>query len=143
MNVASILGQKGRDVVSVSKDTTLLDVTRTLSDHKIGAIVVTDNDKLAGIISERDIIKAVSARGPDCLRQPTEAAMTKDVVCCRMNDTIDHLMGLMTQGRFRHLPVVDSEDHIIGVISIGDVVKNHIAEVEMEASALKSYLTSG
>lgn len=147
MNVASILGVKGRDVVSVSQDTTLQDVTRTLAQHKIGAVIVTDSGaqdgRLVGIISERDIIKAIAAHGPESLSRSAASTMTDKVVTCSPADTVDRVMELMTAGRFRHVPVIDDSDRLTGLISIGDVVKNHIAEVEMEASALKSYLASG
>ena len=97
---------------------------------------------MAGIISERDIVRSLSTRGPDCLWRPVSESMTREVVTCEETDTIDELMAMMTARRFRHLPVV-TDGALVGIISIGDVVKHHVAEVEMEASALRSYIVTG
>ena len=100
---------------------------------------VKDNDEVRGIVSERDVMRAVARDGADCLGRPVGTIMTRKVITCAENDSITTIMGIMTDGRFRHVPVVKN-DRLIGIISIGDVVKNHIAEVEMEANALKSYV---
>ena len=143
MHVAMILKDKGRAVETVRPDTKLMDVARKLAAKRIGAIVVTDRrGEVAGIVSERDIIRALATEGPDSLEWPVAQVMTHDVLTCRDADTIDHLMGLMTARRFRHLPVVN-DGALSGIVSIGDVVKHHIAEVEMEASAMRDYIATG
>jgi CBS domain-containing protein len=143
MNVAAILAAKGRAVATATRETPLIDIARKLGAKKIGAIVITDADgAVSGIISERDIIRAVAERGPDGLSLPVGDVMTRQVVTCSEADTLDALMSTMTAGRFRHLPVVE-DGRLAGIVSIGDVVKHHIAEVEMEVSAMKGYLAAG
>jgi CBS domain-containing protein len=140
MNVAAILRQKGRAVTTAPPTATLLEVTQKLALKRIGAIVVIDaRGELAGIVSERDIIRALSEAGPDCLTQPVAETMTRQVVTCRETDTLDELMAMMTARRFRHLPVV-MDGALVGIISIGDVVKHHVAEIEMEATAMRDYI---
>ena len=141
MNVASILRQKGRAVTTASPLTTLLEVADKLAAKRIGAIVIIGpKGRVAGIISERDIIRALSAQGPDCLQRPVSESMTREVITCQENDTLDELMAMMTERRFRHLPVI-TDDALVGIISIGDVVKHHVAEVTMEAMAMREYIT--
>lgn len=141
MNVYSILRQKGRAVTTASPAATLLDVAARLAAKRIGAIVVVGSGgEVAGIISERDIIRALSEAGPDCLTRPVSETMTRRVVTCQETDTLDELMAMMTARRFRHLPVV-TDGALVGIISIGDVVKHHVAEVEMEATAMRDYIT--
>ncbi|MEM9027162.1 MAG: CBS domain-containing protein [Pseudomonadota bacterium] len=143
MNVGTILNAKGHDVTTVGRDRFVSDVAATLAEHRIGAVVVLgETGTLVGIVSERDIIQAIADRGAACLSEPVSGIMTGEVVTCGPTETVDEVMCKMTAGRFRHLPVTDDDD-LIGIISIGDVVKNHIAEVEMEASALRSYIVSG
>jgi len=140
MNVAAILRQKGRAVTTVSPATTLLDVANKLAAKRIGAIVIVGSKgTLAGIISERDIIRALSAQGPDCLTRPVSESMTREVISCQESDTLDELMAMMTARRFRHLPVV-TDGALVGIVSIGDVVKHHVAEVTMEATAMREYI---
>jgi CBS domain-containing protein len=141
MNVATILRQKGRAVTTANPATTLLEVANKLAAKRIGAIVVVgQKGTVAGIISERDIIRALSAQGPDCLQRPVSESMTREVITCQENDTLDELMAMMTERRFRHLPVI-TDDALVGIISIGDVVKHHVAEVTMEATAMRDYIT--
>jgi CBS domain-containing protein len=141
MNVAAILRQKGRAVTTASPSMTLLEVANKLAAKRIGAIVVVGTrGDVAGIISERDIIRALSEHGAECLGKPASETMTRQVVTCRETDTLDELMAMMTAKRFRHLPVV-TDDALVGIISIGDVVKHHVAEVEMEATAMREYIT--
>jgi CBS domain-containing protein len=141
MNVAAILKQKGRAVTTASPAATLLEVAAKLSAKRIGAIVVVGvRGEVAGIISERDIIRALAAEGPECLPRPVSETMTRQVVTCQETDTLDELMAMMTARRFRHLPVV-TDGALVGIISIGDVVKHHVAEVEMEATAMREYIT--
>lgn len=143
MNVAAILKLKGRAVATARADVTLLEISRRLAAKKIGAIVITtDSGAVAGIVSERDIIRAIGHGGGGALSTPVADVMTRNVVTCRESTTLDELMATMTAGRFRHIPVLDG-GQLAGIVSIGDVVKHHVAEVEMEASAMRSYLTAG
>lgn len=143
MNVATILKEKGRDVSTLSPDATLLDVSEKLSLKRIGAIVIVgDGGKVAGIVSERDIIRALAKMGCDALDARVKDVMTCDIESCQESDPVDEVMEAMTKGRFRHLPVIE-DGALVGIISIGDVVKNHVAEVEMEVSAMRSYLATG
>ena len=142
MTVASILSGKGHDVVSAKGDALLSDICSTLAKHKIGAIVVTDGSgKIDGIISERDIVRVLGKDGAGALNLPVKNVMTKDVVTCNGNSSINEVMAKMTTGRFRHLPVV-KDDELIGVVSIGDVVKHKIAQIELEAEQMRSYITT-
>lgn len=143
MNVASILKAKGRAVATLSPEATLQDVCKKLSLKRIGAIVIVgEGGSVAGIISERDVIRAVSKMGAEALLCRVSDMMTRDVECCEESDAVDEIMEMMTKGRFRHLPVIE-DGGLVGIISIGDVVKNHVAEVEMEVSAMRSYLATG
>jgi CBS domain-containing protein len=143
MNVAAILSAKGRNVLTARPDTTLEEIAAKLAQKRIGAIVVVGSSgKIDGIVSERDIIRAVAERGAASLGEPAAKTMTRSVQTCDVSDTLDELMARMTEGRFRHLPVVE-DGNLVGIVSIGDVVKHHIAEVEMEASALRGYIVAG
>lgn len=143
MNVAAILKAKGRSVVTARPDATLQEVSRTLSAKRIGAIVVVGSEgSIDGIVSERDIIRVVGEHGAAVLSEPVSRVMTRSVQICDVADTLDELMAQMTTGRFRHLPVVE-DGRLVGIVSIGDVVKHHIAAVEMEASALRGYIVAG
>lgn len=139
MNVAAILKQKGRAVTTAKPGVSLLEVVNKLAAKRIGAIVIVGaKGEIAGILSERDVVRALSAQGPDCLKQPVSESMTQ-VVTCRETDTLDDLMAMMTARRSRHLPVV-TDSELVGLISIGDVVKHHVAEVKMEAVAMREYI---
>jgi CBS domain-containing protein len=143
MNVATILKHKGRAVTTAQPTLTLIEAAERLTERRIGALVVVDGDgELVGIISERDIIRALSETGPDCLGRPVAETMTRHVVTCQETDTLDELMAMMTARRFRHLPVITDGD-LVGIISIGDVVKHHVAEIEMEATAMRDYIAHG
>ncbi len=143
MNVATILKAKGRSVTTVRPDQSLQDVANKLAARKIGAVVVVgENGIVDGIISERDVIRAVAERGTSALELHVARVMTRDVVTCSETSLVDELMEMMTAGRFRHLPVVE-DGALVGIVSIGDIVKNHIATVEMEVSAMRSYLATG
>ena len=140
MNVAAILRHKGRAVTTAGPDLTLLEIADKLAAKRIGAIVIVGaRGEVAGILSERDIIRALAQQGPACLKRPVSETMTKHVVTCQETDTLDELMAMMTTRRFRHLPVV-TDGGLVGIISIGDVVKHHVAEVEMEATAMREYI---
>lgn len=143
MHVAAILREKGRAVETAGPDVAVMEVARRLSAKKIGAIVITHSDgSVAGIVSERDIIRALAAEGAASLEWPVSNVMTRNVHSCREGDTIDRLMSMMTTRRFRHLPVIE-DGALCGIVSIGDVVKHHVAEVEMEATAMRDYITTG
>ncbi len=143
MHVAAILKDKGRSVETVGPDASVMDVAARLSARRIGAVVVTDKDGgLAGIISERDIMRVIGKHGASALDLPVVDVMTRAVMTCREADTIDQLMSVMTEGRFRHLPVLEN-GKLAGIISIGDVVKHRVAEVEMEATLMRDYITAG
>ena len=139
MNVATILKQKGRGVFTTTSDKSLLDIAKLLAQHGIGCIVIVGNDdKIAGIVSERDLLRAIGQAGPKVLEQPVSDFMTKTVITAREADTVNQLMSEMTTRRFRHMPVVE-RDRLIGLVSIGDLVKIQIAEIEMEAAATREY----
>lgn len=143
MNVASILKSKGRAVSTLRPNATLLDVAKKLGQKKIGAIVVVgENGQVTGIISERDLVRAISEHGAQALSMMVSEVMTRSVIGCQENSELDELMETMTKGRFRHLPVIE-DDALVGIVSIGDVVKYHIAEVQMEVSAMRNYLATG
>lgn len=143
MNVAAILKLKGRDVVTASPGTSLIEIAQRLGEHKIGCIVVVDEGgNVSGIVSERDIVRELARIGAPVMEEPVEVYMTKSVVTCREADTIDRLMGEMTAHRFRHMPVVE-RGRLVGLVSIGDVVRMRIAEAEMEAAAMREYIATG
>lgn len=142
MTVKTILDQKGRDVFTVRPDITVAEAGIELSKHKIGAIVVVDSgDKICGILSERDIVRAIAENGPSVLDNPVSSVMTSQVKVCSENHSINELMEMMTKGRFRHLPV-EVDGKIGGIVSIGDVVRMKIEQVEREAEEIKAYITS-
>lgn len=142
MNVASILKAKGSDVSTVDPSVTLREAATLLTERRIGAVVVMQDRKVLGIISERDIVKSVARNGGNALDAPVRDVMTSRVVTCGLNDSVDELMDSMTIGRFRHLPVIDRGE-LVGIVSIGDVVKHRIAETVMETEALRLYIATG
>ncbi len=140
MTVAAILGQKSHSIITAKAEDTLKGVCDLLSQHRIGAVVVTDGEgDISGILSERDIVKAVARDGVAALERSTADYMTRAVTTCTPADTIADVMAWMTEGRFRHLPVVDG-GRLVGVVSIGDVVKQRIASAEQEAEMMRSYI---
>ncbi len=141
MNVATILKAKGTDVETVSPSVTLGEVARLLAAKRIGAVLVMEGQRLAGILSERDIVKAIGHSGAEALDRTAREVMTSRIVTCELNDSVDELMDRMTEGRFRHLPVI-ANGELVGIISIGDVVKHRIAETVMETEALKLYIAN-
>lgn len=142
MNVAAILKVKGSEVVAIDPAATLGEVTTLLCERRIGAILVMQDRKVLGIVSERDVIKMIARVGALALTMPARDAMTSRIVTCGLNDSIDELMDSMTAGRFRHLPVIE-DGELVGLVSIGDVVKHRIAETVMETEALRLYIASG
>jgi CBS domain-containing protein len=141
MNVATILKAKGSEVETVGPDKSLGEVARILSAKRIGAVLVMEGEHLLGILSERDIVKTVGISGAEGLDRRVREIMTARIVTCSLNDSVDELMDMMTEGRFRHLPVVEN-DRLVGIISIGDVVKHRIAETVMETEALRLYIAN-
>ncbi|HEX2591665.1 MAG TPA: CBS domain-containing protein [Rhizomicrobium sp.] len=142
MQVKHILGNKGREVVTITSDATLSEAARELTRHRIGALIVKNEDgSILGVISERDIVRAVSEASVFALPKPVSAYMTRAVQTCSEDDTVDTLMETMTAGRFRHVPVV-AEDRLVGIVSIGDVVKTRVAETVEEAHALREYIAA-
>jgi CBS domain-containing protein len=143
MQVKHILREKGRDVVSLMSDVSLSEAARLLARKRIGALVVKDrNGALAGILSERDVVRAVAEESVAALARPISAYMTRAVATCTESDTTDDLMEMMTLGRFRHVPVLDEEHQLCGIISIGDVVKTRIEETVREADSLRQYIAA-
>jgi len=142
MNVEAILSRKGADVVTVASDCPVTEVARILCEHRIGAVVVRDDEVICGVMSERDVVRALCHHGAETLALKASDLMTREVLSCRLRDAVDHLMALMTDRHIRHLPVIE-DGRLLGIISIGDVVKNKIRETEYEAEAMRSYIASG
>ena len=141
MNVQSILGGKGSAVATIPQTATLDDAVRELGEKRIGALVVSgDGRTIEGIISERDIVRAASTSGSAAFDATVGSAMSTEVVTCAAGDGVDRLMSLMTDRRIRHLPVVDDDGHLTGIVSIGDVVKARLTELEHENEALSQYI---
>jgi len=141
MNVATILKQKGGSVFTTTSDKSLLDIAKLLAQHGIGCIVIVgDDDKIMGIVSERDLMRAISQGGAEVLTEPVSDFMTKTVITAGEADTINQLMSEMTIRQFRHMPVVE-RDRLIGLVSIGDLVKIHVADAEFESGAMRQYIT--
>lgn len=142
MTVRSILEQKGRDVVTLEPDATLARAAQLLGARRIGAVVVTDAERrIVGILSERDIVRMIGETGAEALVLTVDRVMTAKVSTCHEGHTINDVMELMTRGRFRHLPV-EKDGKLAGIISIGDVVKGRIEEVEREAEQIREYIAT-
>ncbi|HWK95444.1 MAG TPA: CBS domain-containing protein [Pseudolabrys sp.] len=140
MNVKTILAAKGGDVISIEPTADLAAAAKLLSKHRIGAVVILGaGGRLAGILSERDIVRAVAEHGSSALTVPVGQVMTRNVITCGENDSISELMERMTERKFRHMPVVKGE-RLIGLISIGDVVKSRVQEIESDAAAMRDYI---
>jgi CBS domain-containing protein len=142
MQVKHILYQKGREVVTIPSDATLCDAARLLAGRRIGAVIVRGQDgNFAGILSERDVIRAIAEDSVAALGKTVASRMTRNVTVCAECDTIEDLMETMTHGRFRHMPVVE-DDRLVGIVSIGDVVKTRIEETVREAESLRDYIAA-
>lgn len=143
MTVASILAEKGGNVLTARAETLLADIVDTLAEKRIGAIVIiTADGAVCGIVSERDIVREIANKGAAVLDQPASSCMTRKVVACGENDTIAQVMNTMTKHRFRHLPVI-AGGRLIGIVSIGDVVKRKIEQAERDAEELRNYIATG
>jgi CBS domain-containing protein len=142
MTVGHILSQKGSAVVTAKPEDTVHAVGKLLTGHKVGAVVVLDGEAIAGIVSERDIVRMIAERGEHGLNLPVSEIMTRKLEVCTPADTVLALMNKMTDRRIRHLPVV-VDGKLAGIVSIGDVVKQRIAEAEYEAAEMKRYIATG
>jgi CBS domain-containing protein len=139
MTVRAILDSKGHQIESVEPEAKLSAAIKVLSERKIGAVLVMSKGRIDGILSERDIVRVLGERGAEVLDEPVSAVMTRKVVSCRQSDTVAAIMEMMTLGKFRHLPVIE-EGVVVGLISIGDIVKWRVKEYEMEQEALREYI---
>ena len=140
MNVKTILAGKGSDIVGIEPNADLAAAAQLLSKHKIGAVVIRGaGGRLAGILSERDIVRALAEHGSDALSLAVAKVMTRNVTTCGEDDTIASLMEKMTAGKFRHVPVL-TKGALVGLVSIGDVVKQRVGEVEQESEQLRDYI---
>ena len=140
MTVKAILSSKRGDIVTIEPTATLESAVKILSEKRIGALIVVGPDgRVAGILSERDIVRALGERGPSVLTEPVGQVMTRKVVTCSETDTVGNIMERMTAGKFRHVPVLD-RGRLVGIVSIGDVVKYRLEEMERESSALREYI---
>ena len=140
MTIKTILSTKGGDVISIEPTATLETAIKTLGTHRIGALLVLGPDRrMIGILSERDIVRVLAEQGAAVLTKPLAQVMTRKVVTCGPTETVGTIMERMTTGKFRHVPVVE-QDQVVGIISIGDVVKHRLHEMEQESAALRDYI---
>ncbi|GLU48031.1 CBS domain-containing protein [Nocardiopsis ansamitocini] len=142
MRIAEILRKKGAAVVTVAPETTVATLITDLARHNIGAMVVERSGEIAGIVSERDVVRRLAERGPEVLSAPVAQIMTAVVVICTPHDTVDTLTVLMTERRVRHVPVI-ADGGLAGIVSIGDVLKNHIKQLEEHREQLEAYISQG
>ena len=140
MHVAALIKRKGSQVIAAKPDAPIMEVARILARNRIGAALVMDgDDRPVGILSERDIVRAVAAEGADALSRPASDLMTRELVTCKPEDTVSQMMAVMTERRIRHVPVVE-DGRVIGLVSIGDVVKARIDDAELEVESLRGYV---
>ena len=139
MTVRAILDSKGHQIQSVEPGTKLSAAIKMLAEKKIGAVLAMERGRIEGILSERDIVRVLGERGASVLDEPVSAVMTHKVISCKPSDTVGAIMEMMTLGKFRHLPVID-EGRVVGLISIGDIVKWRVREYEQEQEALRDYI---
>ncbi len=142
MSVRNILEDKGRRIVSVGLEERIEEISKVMTQERIGAVLVRDETgTLVGVLSERDIVAGIARQGRGCLDLQAHDLMTADVATCKLADSVPQVMAVMTDQRIRHLPVVE-DNQLIGLISIGDVVKHRLAEVESEAERMREYITT-
>jgi CBS domain-containing protein len=140
MSVKAILDEKGRNVLTIGPQATVRDAAKMLHDNRVGAVIVIDRDEhISGILAERDIVSGIARYGAECLEKPVASIMWPNVYRCREDTTISELMSLMSSKRARHVPV-ETNCHLAGIVSIGDVVKAHIRAIEREAEEIKAYI---
>lgn len=139
MIVQQILKSKGSDrVITVTPDMKVSEAAQLMAKHRIGGVIVSeDGARAKGILSERDIVRGLATSGPGCLSDRVSELMTADPICCTKQDSADLVLARMTDGRFRHMPVTEG-DHLVGIVTIGDVVKARLQELSMEKAALES-----
>jgi CBS domain-containing protein len=142
MRIADVLRNKGASVATITPETSVAGLLTELTVHNIGAMVVVGPDGLVGIVSERDVVRKLHEIGGDILRQPVSEIMTTLVVTCTPEDSVDSLTALMTENRVRHVPVVIN-GRLAGIVSIGDVVKTRMEELEAQHEQLQAYITQG
>jgi CBS domain-containing protein len=142
MRIADVLRNKGASVATITPETSVSGLLTELSVHNIGAMVVVSPDAVIGIVSERDVVRALQTRGAELLRMPVSEIMTTFVATCTPNDTVDSLSALMTTKRVRHIPVMEN-GRLTGIVSIGDVVKTRMEELEAQQEQLQAYITRG
>jgi CBS domain-containing protein len=140
MRIHEILHSKGFDVITIAPEALVTDMLTLLKDNNLGAVVVSDDGRrIKGIVTERDVVRKL-VDGPDFLDAPVSSIMSSDVLTCNPNDSVQSLMTTMTNRRIRHLPVVDEDGELAGIVSIGDVVKSHITQIEFERDQLEGYV---
>jgi CBS domain-containing protein len=140
MTVSIILADKGREVVTIDPTASLAEAVRLLAEKRIGAALILGADqRIAGIISERDVVRSLAARGAAALEEPVNRTMTRKVETCNESEPVANIMERMTAGKFRHMPVVD-QGRLVGVVSIGDIVKHRVHEMERESVAMRDYI---
>ena len=142
MRIADVLRTKGSAVATIDQDVPVSELLRALAEHNVGAIVVVGAGGVAGIVSERDVVRRLHESGADLLSSPVSAIMTTDVFTCSPTDTVDSLTVVMTERRFRHVPVL-SDGQLVGIVSIGDVVKSRIGQLEQSQDQLQAYIAQG
>jgi CBS domain-containing protein len=142
MTVNIILAAKGRDVVTVEPSASLADAVQLLAEKPIGAALILGAEhRIIGLISERDIVRALAERGAAALAEPVSQTMTRKVETCNESEPISNIMQRMTDGKFRHVPVVD-QGRLVGIVSIGDVVNHRLQEMELESTAMREYIST-
>jgi CBS domain-containing protein len=139
MTVRAILDSKGHEIQSLEPDAKLSAAIKVLAERKIGAVLAMSKGRIEGILSERDIVRVLDERGAAVLDEPVSTVMTRKVISCKPSDTVGAIMEMMTLGKFRHLPVLEG-DRVVGLISIGDIVKWRVREYELEQEALREYI---
>ncbi|BBY15175.1 CBS domain-containing protein [Mycolicibacterium litorale] len=142
MRIADVLRGKGSAVATITETTTVTGLLAELATHNIGAMVVVGPDGMVGMVSERDVVRQLQVRGADLLRMPVSEIMTGVVVTCTPNDPVDDLAALMTNNRVRHVPVLEN-GRLAGIVSIGDVVKTRMEQLQAEQEQLQAYITGG
>jgi CBS domain-containing protein len=142
MRIADVLRNKGASVATITPETSVSGLLTELTVHNIGAMVVMSPDGLVGIVSERDVVRKLHELGAEILRRPVSAIMTTLVATCTPSDSVDSLSALMTKNRVRHVPVMDN-GRLAGIVSIGDVVKTRMEQLELEQEQLQAYITQG
>jgi CBS domain-containing protein len=142
MFIADILRRKGSDVVTISAQAPVSELVASLAEHKIGALVVVEDGRTVGIVSERDVVRRLHRVGAQVLELPVSELMTTDVISCEPTDSVDQIGAAMTERRIRHMPVL-AESELAGIVTIGDVVAARIAELEQTRGQLENYITHG